>query len=221
VKKDRRNILILFLILMVIVLTSYFLFVSGTTNKIKASLTKLTASVNDDASTGYYPVITMVINSSGERLVNEDVALTVMAESAYRIDKIYYSFDKENWYSDTYEADYGTEANIRLVFDETMDSAVYIKVENEMGYQSYAYETKVSIDKEKPKVSVIKNMDDITISATDNLGLSSIQYSTDGINWDDETVSGANVNMNKADFNYSFVRVVDTAGNISDVKEVK
>ncbi len=220
-KKDRRNILILFLILMVIVLTSYFLFVSGTTNKIKASLTKLTASVNDDASTGYYPVITMVINSSGERLVNEDVALTVMAESAYRIDKIYYSFDKENWYSDTYEADYGTEANIRLVFDETMDSAVYIKVENEMGYQSYAYETKVSIDKEKPKVSVIKNMDDITISATDNLGLSSIQYSTDGINWDDETVSGANVNMNKADFNYSFVRVVDTAGNISDVKEVK
>ena len=220
-KKDRRNILILFLILMVIVLTSYFLFVSGTTNKIKASLTKLTASVNDDASTGYYPVITMVINSSGERLVNEDVALTVMAESAYRIDKIYYSFDKENWYSNTYEADYGTEANIRLVFDETMNNTVYIKVENEMGYQSYAYETKVSIDKEKPKVSVSKSKGDISISATDNLGLSSIQYSTDGINWDDETVSGAKVNMNKADFNYSFVRVVDTAGNISDVKEVK
>ena len=220
-KKDRRNILILFLILMVIVLTSYFLFVSGTTNKIKASLTKLTASVNDDASTGYYPVITMVINSSGERLVNEDVALTVMAESAYRIDKIYYSFDKENWYSNTYEADYGTEANIRLVFDETMNNTVYIKVENEMGYQSYAYETKVSIDKEKPKVSVSNSRGDISISATDNLGLSSIQYSTDGINWDDETVSGAKVNMNKADFNYSFVRVVDTAGNISDVKEVK
>ena len=40
-KKDRRNILILFLIIMVMILTSYFLFVSGTTSKIKASLNKM------------------------------------------------------------------------------------------------------------------------------------------------------------------------------------
>lgn len=219
--KDKRNALILFLIIIVIVLTSYFLFASGTTNKIKASLNKMSANINKDENASFYPVITMVINSSGEKLVNEDVALTVIAESEYKIDKIYYSFDKENWYNNAYEAEYGKNANIRLVFDETMNNTVYIKVENEMGYQSYVYETKVNIDKEKPVVSISENKDEITIMVTDNFGLSSVQYSVDGINWYGDDASGTSANIKKNDFNYTYVRAVDTAGNISDVKEVK
>lgn len=220
-KKDKKNILILFLILMVIILTSYFLFVSDTTNKIKASLSKLSANVNEDVNASYYPVITMVINSSGQRLVNEDVAVTVIAESQYKIDKVYYSFDKETWYDDAFEANYGKEANIKLVFNESMDEKLYIKVENEKGYQSYVYETSIKIDKEKPKVKVSKKNYGINVTAEDNYGLSNVQFSYDGVNWDSEEISGTMVSMGKKDFDYSYVRVVDEAGNISDVKEVK
>ena len=62
-KKDRRNILILFLIIMVMILTSYFLFVSGTTSKIKASLNKMESNFNEEPNVSDYPIITMVINS--------------------------------------------------------------------------------------------------------------------------------------------------------------
>lgn len=218
--KDKKNILILFFIVIVIVLTSYFLFASGTTNKIRASINKMSADINKEENASFYPVITMVVNSSGENLVNEDVALTVIAESEYKIDKIYYSYDMEKWYDDAYEAEYGKNANIRLVFDENMNNVVYIKVENEMGYQSYVYETKVNIDKKKPVISINKNENEVVILATDNYGLSSVQYSTDGINWATEETSGKNVSIKKNDFNYVYVRVVDMAGNISSTKEI-
>lgn len=219
-KKDKRNIIILFLIMIVIVLTSYFLFVNGTTNKIKASLNKLEANVNNNANTSDYPVITMVINSSGEKLVNEDVAITVIAESTYKIDKIYYSYDKQKWYDNVYEADFGKNANIRLAFDKTMDDVLYIKVENEKGYQSYVYETRINIDKEKPTLELNKNNESIIISATDNVGLASIQYSNDKENWDNEDISGEKITITKNDFAYKYIRVVDSAGNISKIKEI-
>lgn len=220
-KKDRRNILILFLIIMVMILTSYFLFVSGTTSKIKASLNKMESNFNEEPNVSDYPIITMVINSSGEKLVNEDVAITIMANSNYKIDKIYYSYDKEKWYNDAYETMYGKEANFKLLFTDTMNKMVYIKVENEKGYQSYVYETRINIDKNIPDIKVRGNGKEITISLTDNVGLSSIQYSLDGINWDEEEISGKKVTLRKENFEYKFIRTVDLSGNISDIKEVR
>lgn len=220
-KKDRINILILFLIIMVMILTSYFLFVSGTTSKIKASLSKMESELNENPNVSDYPIITMVINSSGEKLVNEDVAITIMSNSNYKIDKIYYSYDKEKWYSNVYEANYGKEACIKLLFTKTMNKIVYIKVENEKGYQSYVYETRINIDKNIPNIKVSENAKEITISITDNVGLSSIQYSLDGINWDEEEITGKKVTLRKENFEYKFIRAVDLSGNISDIKEVK
>lgn len=220
-KKDRRNILILFLIIMVMILTSYFLFVSGTTSKIKASLNKMESNFNEEPNVSDYPIITMVINSSGEKLVNEDVAITIKANSNYKIDKIYYSYDKEKWYNDAYETMYGKEANFKLLFTDTMNKMVYIKVENEKGYQSYVYETRINIDKNIPDIKVRGNGKEITISLTDNVGLSSIQYSLDGINWDEEEISGKKVTLRKENFEYKFIRTVDLSGNISDIKEVR
>lgn len=220
-KKDRRNILILFLIIMVMILTSYFLFVSGTTSKIKASLNKMESNFNEEPNVSDYPIITMVINSSGEKLVNEDVAITIKANSNYKIDKIYYSYDKEKWYNDAYETIYGKEANFKLLFTDTMNKMVYIKVENEKGYQSYVYETRINIDKNIPDIKVRGNGKEITISLTDNVGLSSIQYSLDGINWDEEEISGKKVTLRKENFEYKFIRTVDLSGNISDIKEVR
>lgn len=216
-KKDKRYVIILFLIMFVIILTSYFLFISGTTNKIKASLNKLDASVSD-GNVSDYPVIKMVINSSGERLVNEDVSITIISESIYKIDKVYYSYDKQKWYDDIDEASFGKESNVRLVFDKTMNENLYIKVENEKGYQSYIYETKINIDKEKPKITVNKNNE---IEVSDNVGLKSIQYSNDNINWETMEVSEKKVSLTKNNFEYKYIRVVDTSGNISAVKEVK
>lgn len=216
-KKDKRYVIILFLIMFVIILTSYFLFISGTTNKIKASLNKLDASVSD-GNVSDYPVIKMVINSSGERLVNEDVSITIISESIYKIDKVYYSYDKQKWYDDVDEASFGKESNVRLVFDKTMNENLYIKVENEKGYQSYIYETKINIDKEKPKITVNKNNE---IEVSDNVGLKSIQYSNDNINWETMEVSEKKVSLTKNNFEYKYIRVVDTSGNISAVKEVK
>ena len=220
-KKDRRNILILFLIIMVMILTSYFLFVSGTTSKIKASLNKMESNFNEEPNVSDYPIITMVINSSGEKLVNEDVAITIKANSNYKIDKIYYSYDKEKWYNDAYETIYGKAANFKLLFTDTMNKMVYIKVENEKGYQSYVYETRINIDKNIPDIKVRGNGKEITISLTDNVGLSSIQYSLDGINWDEEERSGKKVTLRKENFKYKFIRTVDLSGNISDIKEVR
>lgn len=220
-KKDRRNILILFLIIMVMILTSYFLFVSGTTSKIKASLNKMESNFNEEPNVSDYPIITMVINSSGEKLVNEDVAITIKANSNYKIDKIYYSYDKEKWYNDAYETIYGKAANFKLLFTDTMNKMVYIKVENEKGYQSYVYETRINIDKNIPDIKVRGNGKEITISLTDNVGLSSIQYSLDGINWDEEEISGKKVTLRKENFKYKFIRTVDLSGNISDIKEVR
>lgn len=219
-KKDKKNILVLFLLSMFIILTSYFLFVSGTTNKIKASLNKMSNDLNPNANSSYYPVITMVINSSGDRLVNGDIALTVFAESMYKIDKVYYSYDKKTWYDNAYEANYGKEANIKLLFTKTMNKTVYVKVENEKGYQSYAYEAVVKIDKEPPTLKIDVNSDKLSILATDNMGLSSIQYSYDGINWEDENISGKSATINKELSNVKYVRLVDLAGNISKIKRI-
>ena len=78
-RKDRRNLMFLVITLVLAVFTSYLLFASGLTSKLSASANKMTASLDNSPNASDYPVITMVFNSSGEKLVNNDVAITVVA----------------------------------------------------------------------------------------------------------------------------------------------
>lgn len=215
-RKDKRNLLILFVIVILVVFSSYFLFASGITGKLKGNVLKLDASLNDEVNASFLPVITMVINSSGEKIVNSDVAVTIIAESNYKIDKVYYSFDMENWTNATIENKGSDNITAKIVFDKTMNEIVYIVAENERGYKSYAYKTLVNIDKETPYIGVNKT----TLIASDNVGLSKVQYSNDKVNWDSTYITGTETTLSK-DVSYSYVRVVDLAGNISEIKEIR
>lgn len=219
-QKDKRNVLIFIVVLVIIIFASYFIFTSGITTKIKGSVESLTATVDQDVNASDLPVINYVINSSGENLVNTDVALTINAISEYNINKIEYSFDLENW-NEVKDEINDKEINYKLIFTKTSNRKVYIRVINEKGYKSYAYETKVMIDKEKPEISVDHKDNEVLITATDENGLSSIQYSNDKENWVEDETAGEEVTLRKNNFEYKYIRAVDSVGNISKIKEIK
>ena len=218
-KKDKRNIIILIVIAILVVFSSYFLFISGITGEFNANVNKLSASVNSNPNASFYPVITTVINSSGEEVTKNNVAVTINAESIYKIDKLYYSFDMKNW-KESDEFKKGYNINYKLVFTKQMNEKLYIKVENEKGYVSYPYETIINIDKEKPVIKTSNFFSDKKAILTDNYDLSLIQYSNDKRNWVNEEISGDNFTINKIKENYKYLRVVDKAGNISKIKKI-
>lgn len=215
-KKEKRNILILSFVIILVIIFSYLMFISGTTNKLRATLNRKNV-YNKENNASFYPIINMVINSSGESLVNSDVTLNIIGESIYNIDKVYYSYDGKKWYDNYYSFSKGKNANIKLVFNKTMNKKVYIKIENEMGYKSYQYETTINIDKEKPTIKI--NSNDILIN--DNYELSSILLSNDKENFDEIKISGKKNILNINEVNYKYIKVVDKAGNISELKKVK
>ena len=111
-----------------------------------------------------------------------------------------YSFDLKNWKK--IDGSYNTKnVNVKLVFKDDMDKILYIRATNEKGYQSYAYKTAIKIDKTAPKII--------------------IQYSSDKLNWEDINVSGGEVTITKTFDKGTYLRAVDSAGNISKIKEVK
>lgn len=218
-KKDRRNIIIFIAVIIFVVFSSYFLFISGVTNKFKANVNRLSASIGDDHNSSFYPVITMVINSSGEKVVNEDIAVTITAKSIYKIDKLYYSFDLKKWNEETnFKKDYSITC--KLVFTKNMNNKLYIKVENEKGYVSYPYETILNIDKENPIIKTSNFLGDKKVGIEDNNELDLVQYSNDKVNWVSKRIKGKNYTINNINENYKYIRVVDKAGNISKVKKI-
>ena len=203
---------------MIVISISYLLFFSGLTIKFKASLQNLTVN-NNDANASDLPLIDTVINSSGQQLVNTDVAIIINSSSKYNITKIEYSFDLKDWKK--VKGEYGSKnVTTKIVFEETMNEKVYIRVENEKGYKSYAYETVVNIDKEKPSISFNKDKNNVVISASDNNIVETIQYSNDKLSWEDEVVSAESVTITKNLAKGSYIRAVDAAGNISEVKKI-
>lgn len=218
-RKDKRNLIFLVIALVLAVFSSYLLFASGVTSKLSASANRITASLDNSPNVSDYPIITMVYNSSGEKLVNNDVAITVVVENDYKIDKIYYSFNRKDWIEGPNGVYKQGTTIFKLVFNKTMNEKVYIVVENEKGYKSYPYETTVNIDKEKPQISVNNYFDKVIINASDNNALSKIQYSNDKMVWDDRKINGKDISVNGE--KYSYVRVVDTVGNISKIKKIE
>ena len=213
-KKDKRNFWILIFLIIIINLISYFIFSSGITNKLRGSIMQndnMIMAVDD------YPKINFVVNSSGEKYVNENIAITVNAISKYNIIKLEYSFDLENWIK--IDKSFNTkEISEKIVFSKNMNEYLYIRVANEKGLKSYAYKTVLKIDKQKPILKIINDNNDIMIIAEDNVSLSKIQYSNDLMSWADEEISGQDVTLRKENFDYKYIRVVDTVGNISHVK---
>lgn len=215
----KKNIIIFFITFLIVVLASYFMFSFGITDKIKGSIYEARIGTKEGKYTSDLPVINMIINSSGKRIVNDSVTLTVIAKSNCNIKRLEYSVDLKKW---KVLKDDLNDKNIstKIVFNDHIYGNVYIRVINEKGYSSYAYETSVRIDKTSPSLNVHKDDKDIIINANDNKMLSSIQYSNDMINWDDEEVSAESIILRKNNLSYKYVRVVDEAGNISEIKKI-
>lgn len=216
----RNNIIILLISILFTIFASYFIFVSGITKKIIANINDVISINKEGKLTSDLPIISMVFNSSGEKLVNTDIAITVKAISNYNIRKLEYSYDLKNW--KTYNKYFNSkEISAKLVFNKTINSDLYIRVLNEKGYRSYAYKTHLSIDKDKPYLSVKKDDDLIIIKTGDNDNIRYVQYSNDGINWDNEEISGNSITLTKSVNGINYVRAVDMAGNISNIKRLK
>lgn len=219
-KKDKKNLFIFIIIIVCVIVFSYFLFFSGITEKLKASATGITANVDKDIKKEDLPVINSVINSGGNSVVNSNVVLNVTASSIYKITKVEYSFDLKDWkkISGNFNRN---NIDAKIIFTKTMDKKIYIRVTNDHGYRSYPYKTIVKIDKESPVIEIGNFESDTVIKAKDNVNVSSIQYSSDKLNWEDFDVSGEEVTITKTLSSGTYLRAVDSAGNISKIKEVK
>ena len=219
-KKDKKNLFIFIIIIVCVIVFSYFLFFSGITEKLRASATGITASVDKDVKKEDLPVINSVINSSGNSVVNSNVVLNVTASSIYKITKVEYSFDLKDWkkISGNFNRN---NIDAKIIFTKTMDKKIYIRVTNDHGYRSYPYKTSVKIDKESPVIEIGDFESDTVIKGKDNVEISSIQCSSDKLNWEDFDVSGQEVTITKTLSSGTYLRAVDSAGNISKIKEVK
>ena len=219
-RKDKKNLFIFIIIIVCVIVFSYFLFFSGITEKLRASATGITANVDKDVKKEDLPVINSVINSSGNSVVNSNVVLNVTASSIYKITKVEYSFDLKDWkkISGNFNRN---NIDAKIIFTKTMDKKIYIRVTNDHGYRSYPYKTSVKIDKESPVIEIGDFESDTVIKVKDNVEISSIQCSSDKLNWEDFDVSGQEVTITKTLSSGTYLRAVDSAGNISKIKEVK
>lgn len=219
-KKDKKNLFIFIIIIVCVIVFSYFLFFSGITEKLRASATGITANVDKDVKKEDLPVINSVINSSGNSVVNSNVVLNVTASSIYKITKVEYSFDLKDWkkISGNFNRN---NIDAKIIFTKTMDKKIYIRVTNDHGYRSYPYKTSVKIDKESPVIEIGDFESDTVIKVKDNVEISSIQCSSDKLNWEYFDVSGQEVTITKTLSSGTYLRAVDSVGNISKIKEVK
>lgn len=215
----KKNIIIFLIVLLLIISISYFMTFFGVTDKLRGEVYELKVATKEGRYTSDLPVISMVVNSSGGRIVNDSVALTISAESNCNIKRLEYSTDLKSW--TTVSKDFNNKKIItKIVFDNFIYGNVYIRVINEKGYRSYAYETSVKIDKSIPSLKVYNENGDTIIKVNDNIMLASIQYSNDKINWDEEEIFGEAITLRKNNINYKYVRAVDIAGNISLIKKI-
>lgn len=215
----KSNIIILCISILLTIFASYFIFKRGITKKLIANVNEVMSINKEGKLSSDLPIISMVLNSSGEKVVNTDVAITVSATSNYNIKRLEYSYDLKTWKSLNKNFN-SKNINSKLVFTKTMNKDLYIRVVNEKGYKSYAYKTKVNIDKQKPSLTLEKDNDSVKVKASDNDKIDFIQYSKDSINWESEEVFANSIFIVKDAKELVYVRAVDIAGNISDLKKI-
>lgn len=167
------------------------------------------------------PKINLVVNSSGEKVVNENVSINVISDKEDDVTKLLYSFDLSKW-KQSKNCKVSEESSIcKISFKNNMNKTVYVRVVNSYGKSSYYSKTKVIIDKKKPKINYSKTKNTTIFRVSDNYNVDKLQYSNDLVNWDTEQLESANkLVIEKDDFSYKYVRVVDLAGNISKVIKI-
>lgn len=215
---NNKKIVFIFIILTSLV-SSFLLFNLGITSKLLGTITGINTQDYTYQNSDNYPYIDLVINSTGEKLVNEESSIIVFASSKYKITKFLYSLDKQNYKEFDFYYD-GDKYIGKLDFLGTFNSDIYIKVENEQKYSSYVYTTKINVDKQKPMIEYNIKNNNIHIYAKDNLKLSSIQCSLDGYNYNDNIINEKNILMILKKESCNYIRTVDKAGNISEVKKI-
>ena len=225
-KKSKLTIICMILGGILLVLCSYLLYSSGTTNMLSDFFNRSKASaLNQNKDVYDYPIINFVINSTGEKVVNTDALIEINATDNVGITKFEYSFDKNKWYDNFDEVKYGNEATARITFDKTIHQTIYISVKNKIGNYSYYYETLVKIDKKRPDIKVQSSENKVNVITKDNNKISKVQVSYDNLNWDTISINSTmdtylNTSIDKPDGNL-YIRAVDIAGNISKVIKVK
>ncbi|HOZ54055.1 MAG TPA: hypothetical protein PKY25_01840 [Bacilli bacterium] len=230
----KKLIRLLFITLLIIFAIEFsdFLYKSGYTDKALGYLKKTYASIlNLPINTNDYPVIKSISNSSGGKLINDDVVILIEAIDKEGIANFYYSFNKKDWYSDFNYIKINKKAEAKLVFNSTMDKTVYFYVTNNKLNKSYIFSTKVLIDKDKPKltyeVSYDNNIKRIYATAIDNYEMKKMQYSYDSKIWyDDYEYKYYSLNKKldgklvKSINQKIYIRAVDKVGNISKVYSI-
>lgn len=143
--KTRKNFLLLIMLLIISVVSCFTLIQTGVLKKIEGNV----SNVIEKEDYNIKPKITMLINSSGENKVNEDVVLTIDATSDVKIDKIEYSMDKENWLeSDDLTYDKEKDKYIsRIIFTKNINKTIYVRAVDEYNNVSYYQSTVVNIEK--------------------------------------------------------------------------
>ena len=216
-KRFRISIFILICVIILAVFTSFLIYKKGITKKI-VGLVKDVNTTYDKKSYGNYPTINYVYNSGGQNVVNTDVILTINVVSIHKINKLQYSYDLKKWNNINIKKN-KNDITSKIIFRKTMDKDIYIRAINEKGYKSYPYKTSVKIDKIKPLISLNKT-DSYYFILKDNYNLKKIQYSMDNKKWFNEDINGKLVTIKKILLPYKYVRVVDEAGNISNILKI-
>ena len=124
--KSKKNVFIFISLILVAVLSSYLLYKTGNTNKIKGLARKINNNINRSTNSSDYPVINNVFNSSGEKLTNSDVAITINASSIYNITKIEFSYDLKKWNEISVNKP-SKKINDRIIFNKTINRKIKIR----------------------------------------------------------------------------------------------
>ena len=142
-----KNVGVFIVLILFSIFLSFFLLESGFTETFENNIRKLTGNALTVEQQNDKPKIDIIINSSGENEVSEDVLVIVGATDKAKIKRVEYSYDKESWF-EIKDLNYEDNKYIaRQVFNDNMNEEVFIRAINEYGNTSYYKSTIVNINK--------------------------------------------------------------------------
>lgn len=145
-QKTRKNILVFIILIVFVGIVTYVLYSAGFTKKVLASIENLKGEALLEQKVYSKPEILTIINTSGEKKVNEDVVLFIDVLSDSNV-KIEYSYDMKKWKSVNDVTKDNDVYTGRMVFKKNIQSLVYFRAINEQNKVSDYKKTKVIIDK--------------------------------------------------------------------------
>lgn len=142
-----KNVGVFIVLILFSIFLSFFLLESGFIETFENNIRKLTGNALTVEQQNDKPKIDIIINSSGENEVSEDVLVIVGVTDKAKIKKVEYSYDKESWF-EIKDLNYEDNKYVaRQVFNDNMNEEVFIRAINEYGNTSYYKSTIVNINK--------------------------------------------------------------------------